>query len=138
MELTLVMRFRIAAAMGVGAVVLGWLGWPLVRPVQALGAVTLFGGDISFLDAIICIGLEYVVGLLACVVSYPYGRQIAPLAVPAGLGVWAVRSGDMSSLLRTNYTFAQRQEVFGRARGYIHLENRILGMLKTSHRDVPL
>ena len=76
-------------------------------------AVTLFTGQISFLDIIICIISAYLLGVLACVVSYPYGLQIAPLAVPAGLAIWALRTGDMTSLLQRNYTLAQREVLYG-------------------------
>jgi hypothetical protein len=112
MELTIVMRLRIFAAMAAGAILLGFLGWPLVKPSEPLSAVTLFSGDITVIDTIICLLLAYIVGIVAYFISHPYGKQIAPLAAPTGLAVWGIRSGDMASLLRTNYSLQQRQQLY--------------------------
>ncbi len=116
MELSLLMRGRIVAAMAVGAGVLGFLGWSLVEPSEPLGAVTLFNGDINFADTVICFILAYVVGVSAYFVSFPYGRQIAPLAAPTGLAIWALRTGDMTSLIRVNGTVMERQALYGMVR----------------------
>ena len=109
----MLMRGRIVAAMAVGAGVLGFLGWSLVEPTEPLGAVTLFNGDINFADTVICFILAYVVSVLAYLVSFPYGRQIAPLAAPTGLAIWALRTGDMTSLIRVNGTVMERQALYG-------------------------
>lgn len=112
MELSLVMRLRIAAVMALGACVLGFGGWPLVRPTEPLGTVTLFEGGISLTGTLVCLLLAFVVGVTAYLVSIPYGRQIAPLAVPTGVSVWAIRTGDMSSLIRVNLISEQRQALY--------------------------
>jgi len=113
---SLLTRFRIAAAMIIGAALVGFVAWPLAKPAEVLGAVTLFTGDITLLDATSCVILAFLSGLLAYFVSYPHGRQIAPLAAPTGLAVWAFRTGDMTSLLRTNYTLTQRQALYATLR----------------------
>ena len=112
MELSLVMRLRIAVAMAVGALLLGFLPWPLVQPAEPMGAITLFNGDISISDAISCAILSYLATLVAYVLCYPYGRQLAPLAAPTGLAIWSIRTGNMTSLLLTNYTFTERKTLY--------------------------
>ena len=112
MELSWLMRFRIAAAMAVGVVLLGILPWPMIRPSEPLGPVTLFSGDINIASAAICLVLAFLSGLGAYFAAFPYGRQIAPLAAPAGVALWAVRSGDMACLLRLNHSLQQRQQVY--------------------------
>ena len=42
----------------------------------------------------------------------PYGCEIAPVAAPAGIAVWALGPGDMTALLRVNHTLAERQQVY--------------------------
>ena len=113
MELSVLMKLRIAAAMAVGVVLLGLLPWPLVRPADSLGAISLCSGDIGVFDALICLALAFLSGFGACFVSYPYGQEIAPLAAPAGMALWILRSGDMTSLLRINPAIKDRQAIYG-------------------------
>jgi hypothetical protein len=112
----LLTRLRIIAAMLVGAALFGFAAWPLAKPAEPFGAVTLFAGYITIFDTGICVILAFLSGLLAYFVSSPYGRQIAPLAAPTGLAIWAFRTGDMTSLLRTNYTLTQRQNLYATLR----------------------
>ncbi len=56
--------------------------------------------------------LAFSTGLLTYFVSWPYGREIGVLAVPAGLAVWAVRNGSIAGLLQLNPSFAYRQQLF--------------------------
>jgi hypothetical protein len=112
MELSVLTRLRITAVLVLGIVVIGVLAWPMVRPSDSFGAVTALGGAISLSDAVILISLALLVGLLAYFLSWPYGRQIGILAVPAGLCIWAARSGEMAGLLLLNPLVQQRQSVY--------------------------
>ena len=109
MELSLLMKLRIGAAMAVGVVLVGILAWQMAGPPEPAGAI---GGD----GAIILILLAFVAGLGAYFISWPYGRQIGVLAAPSGLAVWAVRSGSMAALMQLNPTVTQRQEVLAALR----------------------
>ncbi|MBN1816175.1 MAG: hypothetical protein JW828_02370 [Sedimentisphaerales bacterium] len=112
MELTWLMRVRIAAAMGVGIVLLGFLAQPLVMSPDPERGITLFGNSVSISDMAACIGLAFLSGLIGFFLAYPYGWYIAPLAAPAGLCLWTLRSGNMLSLVRANSTLAQRQLLY--------------------------
>ncbi len=112
MELSWLMRLRIATALAIGIVLLGLGAWPLAKPLDPQGAVTLFTHNISIPDTMIFLVLAYLAGLAAWFASYPYGLEIAPIAAPAGLAVVALRTGDMTSLLRVNNTLAQRQVLY--------------------------
>jgi len=109
-------RLRIVGSMGVGAAVVGLLGWSAVKPADPLGAITLFGGEFTVFEIVTCGLLAFLSGGLAYFVCYPWGRRIAPLAGPTGLVVWSIRSGDMTSLLRVNHTLAKRQELYAALR----------------------
>ncbi|MHC4113241.1 MAG: hypothetical protein ACYSUY_19385, partial [Planctomycetota bacterium] len=50
--------------------------------------------------AVVLAALAFLAGFIAYFLSWPYGRQIGILAAPAGLGIWAIRSGSMVSLIR--------------------------------------
>lgn len=110
MELSWLMRLRIAAAAAVGVLLLGFLAWPLAAPAEPLGVVSAAG--ISFTDSVVLVALACLAGFVAYFLSWPYGRQIAVLAVPSGLAVWAIRSGNMAGLMLQNPTAAQRQALF--------------------------
>lgn len=109
MELSLLMRLRIAAAVATGVVLIGILAWPLAASPGPFGAVR--AGDISFGGAVILVILAFLAGLIAYFLSWPYGREIGILAAPSGLAIWAVRSGSMTALMQLNPTAAQRQEL---------------------------
>ena len=105
-------RLRLVIVTALGAAILGLTALPLIKPAAPLGAVTIFTGDITFVDAITCVILAYLAGFIAYFAAIPQGRQIAPLAAPAGLAVWALASGDMASLLRINHTIDQRRQLY--------------------------
>ena len=107
MELSLVMRLRIAASVATGVILIGILAWPLAASSEPLAAVR--ASDIGPGGAITLVVLAFLTGLIAYFVSWPYGREIGILAVPSGLAVWAVRCGSMTTLIQLNPTEAQRQ-----------------------------
>ncbi len=73
-------RLRIVGSMAVGAALVGLLGWPVAKPTDPLGAVTLFGGEFTVFDVVTCALLAFRSGGVAYFVCYPYGLQLAPLA----------------------------------------------------------
>ena len=110
MELSLLMRLRIAAAVATGVVLIGILAWPLAASSEPLAAV--HASDIGLGGKITLVVLAFLTGFIAYFVSWPHGREIGILAVPSGLAIWAVRSGSMTTLMQLNPTAAQRQALF--------------------------
>ncbi len=115
MELTWLMKLRIAGAMAVGVLLLGLGAWGLIEPSVPDGAITVTAGDISVVDGAICMALAFGAGVIGYFAAWPYGAEIGVLAAPAGLGFWAFRTGDMAGLLglntalKINDTVVQRQ-----------------------------
>ncbi len=109
MELSWVMKLRIAAAAAVGIILIGVLAWPLAESPAA-------GGSIGFGGAAILVLLAFISGLISFFLAWPYGWEIGILAAPFGLAVWAVRSGTMGALIRLHPTVAQRQELIASLR----------------------
>ncbi|UCC23404.1 MAG: hypothetical protein JSW23_04955, partial [Planctomycetota bacterium] len=81
------MKLRIAAAVGCGIVLIGILAWPLAAPPEPFWPVLVFAGVISLTDVIVLALLALAAGFVAYFLSWPYGREIAILAVPSGLTV---------------------------------------------------
>ena len=116
MELSWLMKLRIAASVATGVVVIGLLAWPLAALDEPFGVV--LAGSIGFGGKLMLAGLAFVAGFTAFFLSWPYGREIGILAVPSGLTIWAVRSGNMAELMRMTTTdqyettLAQHQALF--------------------------
>lgn len=106
------MKLRIAAAVAIGAVIIGFFAWPVAQPQDPFGVVSFIAGNMSRDSALKLAILAVLASLLAFFVSWPYGRHIAVLAVPSGLAVWALRSGDMAELMRQNPTASERLRLF--------------------------
>lgn len=102
MELSWLMKLRIAAAAAIGVLLIGILAWPYAEP---FGAVKAMGTN----GMIVLIILAFVAGFIGYFISWPYGREIGILAAPFGLAIWAVRSGTMAGLIQLNPTVVQRQ-----------------------------
>lgn len=115
MELSWLMKLRIAASMAAGAILIGFLAWPLAAPPEPFGIVSVTAGTVSAGGAVILAALALLAGFIGCFVSRPYGRQIGILAAPAGLTIWALRSGNMVSLIRRTAP-AKQAELFAALR----------------------
>ncbi len=106
------MKLRIAAAAAAGILLIGILGWPIAAPQEPLGIVSLPG----LRDGFVLIILAFFTGVLGYFFSWPYGREIGILAVPAGLCVWAVRGGSIASVMQQHPALADRQAFFSTLR----------------------
>jgi len=109
-ELSWPMRLRIAAAVASGVILIGFLAWPLAAPPDPLGTVSLAAGTIDILAALTLAAVAFLVGLLAYFLAWPYGREIAVLAVPSGLAVWAGRGGTMADLIQARAPLSGQQQ----------------------------
>jgi general stress protein CsbA len=106
-ELPWPVKLKVTATLLVGIILIGFLA-PLGTPVEPFGVISVptFGGAITLA------GLAVLAGFIGYFISWPNGREIGILAVPAGLAIWAVRGGNMAELMRLAPTLAQRQVLF--------------------------
>ena len=106
-ELPWPVKLKVTATLLVGIILIGFLA-PLGTPVEPFGVISVptFGGAITLA------GLAVLAGFIGYFLSWPNGREIGILAVPAGLAIWAVRGGNMAELMRLAPTLAQRQVLF--------------------------
>jgi hypothetical protein len=111
-ELTWPIKLRIAAAAAVGIALIGIYAWPMVAPADPFGVVSVTNGTIDSYHVLVLLGLAFGAGLAAYFLSWPYGIRIGILAVPAGLAVWAVRCGNMGTLMQLNTSVVSRQQIY--------------------------
>jgi hypothetical protein len=104
MELSWLVKLRIAAVAVVGAALIYGVGWRLAGSPDSVD-------DMAYGHAAPLVALAFAAGLIGYFVSWPYGREIGILAAPSGLAVWAFRSGTMANLIQQSPTATQRQEL---------------------------
>ncbi len=112
MELPWSIKLRIAAVIAFGAVLGGFLSFGLLGPADEFLPICLVSGGISVLDIIVYAVIALGVSFVSYFISYPYGVKIAPLAVPAGLSVIALKGGTITALLQLNQTAAQKKSIY--------------------------
>lgn len=115
MELTFLMKLRIAAVFVVGILIIGFGAFGLVKPDTPMDAISIFSVDISAVDMILCAATAFAAGAVAYLAAYPYGKQIGPLAAAAGIAAWTFRSGTMASLMQVNNTVELKQKIYTQA-----------------------
>jgi hypothetical protein len=98
MELTWIMKLRIAAAAAIGVVLVGIVAWPWDNPPDPYGSIVVLAIDKN--GAVTLAFMALLAGLFAYFVTWPYGREIGKLAVPFGLILWAVKAGSTSYLMQ--------------------------------------
>ncbi|MHC4124289.1 MAG: hypothetical protein ACYSSI_12000 [Planctomycetota bacterium] len=96
MELPWLMRIRIALAIAVGVLLIGIFAWPIAKPAQPFGIVTFPG----LTGGVILLFLSIVSALVAYFLCWPFGRYVVVITVPAGLAIWAARTGTVASQLQ--------------------------------------
>jgi len=112
LQLTWPLKLRIWAVIACGILLIGLWAWPLAKPYEPMSVLTAYTGAISTADVIILAGVAFLMGLIAFFISWPYGREIGVLAVPAGLAFWAARAGNVSDIILYNPGVEQRVKVF--------------------------
>jgi hypothetical protein len=109
-ELSWLTKLRLAASLALGAALIGFLAWPLIAPHDPFGPV--LAANLTLPGLLILAFLALIAGFLAYFLSWPHGREIGILAVPAGLAVWAARSGSVAQILQQNPDLSHRQQLF--------------------------
>jgi len=110
MELTLPLKLRIAAAVAAGVFLIGIFAWPLVDSAGSFDVVLTGSLGLGAKAALLL--LAVFAGFIACLICWPYGREIGILAVPSGLAVWALRTADVTAIILQNPSVQQRHELY--------------------------
>ena len=114
MELSWLMKLRIAIAAAIGIVLVGYAAWPWGNPPDPYGSILVKTiGTSSIVTLLI---MAFLTGLIAYFAAWPYGKEIGVLAVPFGLAVWAIRAGTVGGLMQINPAMEQRLMIFSTLR----------------------
>jgi len=114
MELSWLMKLRIAFAAVIGVVLVGYVAWPWGNPPDPYGSILVKAiGTSSIITLLI---MAFLAGLIAYFAAWPYGKEIGVLAVPFGLAVWSIRAGTAGGLMQLNSTVEQRRIIFSTLR----------------------
>ncbi len=114
MELTWLMKLRVAASAVIGVLLIGIVSWPSQSAPDPFGSLLL--RDIGANGAVTLLIMAFLSGLISYFAAWPYGREIGILSVPFGLCIWAARAGSTGALMQLNPTAAQRHEVLAALR----------------------
>ncbi|MFC1766067.1 hypothetical protein ACFL6U_28815 [Planctomycetota bacterium] len=114
MELSWLTKLKIGFVLAIGADVWIALAWSLMAPADPVEPVML--GSLSMPGMIVLPLVAFAVGFIAYFAAWPYGREVGILAVPAGLSVWGLRSGSMTSLMQATTDVAARQQIYSTLR----------------------
>ncbi|MHC4265465.1 MAG: hypothetical protein ACYSUK_05970 [Planctomycetota bacterium] len=112
MELTWVLKIRLAAAAVLGIIIIGFLAFPLVNQPDPYTVISLTAGQFTIEAVLTLAALALVCGVLGFFASWPYGKEIGIFAVPFGLAIWAIRTGSVANLLQSNPSFVQRMDIY--------------------------
>ena len=110
MELSWLMKTRIAIAAAIGVVLVGYVAWPWDNPPDPYGSVLVKVIGMSTIVTLFI--MAFLAGLIAYFAAWPYGKEIGVLAVPFGLAVWAIRAGTVGGLMQNNPTVEQQTIIF--------------------------
>jgi hypothetical protein len=112
MELSWFTKTKITLAALVGVLIIGFMGYPLAAAPDYQYIITLP----TLPNSLILMGLAIICGFIAYFVSWPYGREVGLVAVPAGLSIWAIRSGSLFDYTQFNPALAQRIDIYSTLR----------------------
>ena len=112
MEIPLIVKIKLTAVIAAGALTFWFLGWPNIQPDNPSNpiSVVLRSDTVTFIG--IVAGLSALCTIIAYLLSGHHAKNIAPLAVPAGLTVWAVLTQGFDRLLLLNNTVDERVGLF--------------------------
>jgi hypothetical protein len=102
------LKIRVCAVALLGMVVLGLWAWPVVAPAEPFGVVSM--PDLT--GAVVIMVLALATGFVGYFITWPHGSYMGVITVPAGMAVWAVRSGLIADALVGTTNAAQRADFF--------------------------
>lgn len=114
MELSFFTKTKITLTLTIGAVLVGFAAWPMVRPATPYDVIAFLSPDVSFANVFLMAILALFAGFISGLIARPYNRQIGALAAPAGLAVLALKSGSMTDLLKANASITQQQTIYSK------------------------
>lgn len=115
-ELEWKLSLRLVLALTIGSVIVGMLPWEFVSPEDPVNPVSLLTADINALTLIVLVLLSLAAVALTFFSCSPYSFEFASVTIPAGLAIWALKSGQMANLLQNFSELEQRTGIYSSLR----------------------
>ncbi len=112
MNTPLPIKIRVAVVLAIGIVIFSTVGWSFARPWDPVGDLTVLSHHQPLRMIFMVLLLALISTALAIVVSGRWVREIAPLAVPAGLSAFSVLTGGIFALLLKHNQLPGRSRMF--------------------------
>lgn len=107
-------KVRVGIVLALSLAIFALIGWPAVQPTHPFQPMTVLFHHAPALLLLKLLGLVAVTAVVALLVGGVHRRQIAPIAVPAGLCVWAIASPGLHRLLVENHDLPARTGMYYR------------------------
>jgi hypothetical protein len=109
-------RLRLTIAFSVGAVIIGMLPWGFAKPDDPLMPFSILTSGINFQNILLLILLLAVSVVITYFLCRPYSFEFACVTIPAGIGVWTFRSGEMANILQGFSKVSDRVQIYSAMR----------------------
>ena len=103
-SLTWPLKIRIVLAVIFGVCVIGILCFSLVAPKNGFEVINMPDAPSS----IILVAVSLVTGFICYFLTWPFGKYLAPVAVPAGLAAWAIKTEGIATVMQAAAQVDQR------------------------------
>ncbi len=114
MPISLFIKIRVFIVLLISVSVFGAAYRYIIEPLNSNGVISIFEHHHPFQVLLWAIVGGGMAKILSLILSQPYAKYMAPLALPAGLTAWAAMTGRMDQLLLDCPTAAERTELFHR------------------------
>jgi len=112
MNTPLLIKIRVAVVLAVGILIFSTVGWSFARPWDPVGDLTVLSHHQPLRMVFMVLLLSLISTAIAVAVSGRWVREIAPLAVIAGLGTFSVLTGGIFALLLKHNQLPGRSRMF--------------------------
>ncbi len=116
MEMNWFIKARLILSLASGVLIVGFGGARLLDTPDPYTPIALACGAINLPAAIGLVALCLLTGVIGYLVTWPYGRRLGILAVPAGLTWWAMKTASVTAYLQGRNDFIFRQSFYAAVR----------------------
>ncbi|MCP4711049.1 MAG: hypothetical protein GY869_20715 [Planctomycetes bacterium] len=121
-------KIKVLVILGVLVVLFGVLGWSWVRPADGYDGMTVVLSGKPMRVILSGLGLGLIGVLLGVLFGRRHGMQMGMLAIPTGLTVWAILSGNMDWILLEYSSVEARQGLFTKLMGDAVIWSGLVGV----------
>ena len=112
MNTPLLIKIRVVMVLAIGIIIFSTVGWSFAQPWDPVGDLTVLSHHQPLRMAFMVLLVALISTAVAVAVSGRWTREIAPLAVPAGLSAFSVLTGGIFAVLLKHNQLPGRSRMF--------------------------